>query len=155
MKLRTHSFSDRRGATVVETAFVLLIALTLTLAIYDYGRYFMMSQLVNNAAREGARQAVANTNTQNTAMIQNTVVQYLANQNFKDSSGNAFSASDVVVLQVNPADGRGNVTRQQLVRRAFRVGHHGPGQCQVYFPFPEIWVSAMDRKASRHRRDVE
>ena len=105
MKLRTHSFSDRRGATVVETAFVLLIALTLTLAIYDYGRYFMMSQLVNNAAREGARQAVANTNTQNTAMIQNTVVQYLANQNFKDSSGNAFSASDVVVLQVNPATG--------------------------------------------------
>ena len=105
MKLRTHRFSDRRGATVVETAFVLLIALTLTLAIYDYGRYFMLSQLVNNAAREGARQAVANTNTQNTAMIQNTVVQYLANQNFKDSSGNAFSASDVVVLQVNPATG--------------------------------------------------
>ena len=102
MKLRTHCFSDRRGATVVETAFVLLIALTLTLAIYDYGRYFMLSQLVNNAAREGARQAVANTNTQNTAMIQNTVVQYLANQNFKDSSGNAFSASDVVVIQVNP-----------------------------------------------------
>ena len=82
MKLRTHCFSDRRGATVVETAFVLMIALTLTLAIYDYGRYFMLSQLVNNAAREGARQAVANTNTQNTAMIQNTVVQYLANQNF-------------------------------------------------------------------------
>ena len=103
MKLRRNCFSDRRGATVVETAFVLLIPLTLTLAIYDYGRYFMLSQLVNNAAREGARQAVANTNTQNTAMIQNTVVQYLANQNFKDSSGNAFSASDVVVLQVYPA----------------------------------------------------
>jgi len=105
MKLRTHCFSNRRGATVVETAFVLMIALTLTLAIYDYGRYFMLSQLVNNAAREGARQAVANTNTQNTAMIQNTVVQYLANQNLKDSSGNAFSASDVVVIQVNPATG--------------------------------------------------
>ncbi len=103
MKLRTHCFSNRRGATVVETAFVLMIALTLTLAIYDYGRYFMLSQLVNNAAREGARQAVANTNTQNTAIIQNTVVQYLANQNFKDSSGNAFDASDVVVIQVNPA----------------------------------------------------
>jgi Flp pilus assembly protein TadG len=105
MKLRTHCFSQRRGATVVETAFVLLIAVTLTFAIYDYGRYFMLSQLVNNAAREGARQAVANTNTQNTAMIQNTVVQYLANQNYTDSSGNAFNASDVVVLQVNPATG--------------------------------------------------
>src|SRR5208283_5155435 len=102
MIVRTHEFSDRRGVAAVETAFVLSIALTLTLAIYDYGRYFMLSQLVNNAAREGARQAVANTNTQNTSMIQNTVVQYLANQDFTDSSGNAFSASDVVVLQVNP-----------------------------------------------------
>jgi Flp pilus assembly protein TadG len=105
MKFRTHCFSDRRGAVVVETAFVLMIALTLTLAVYDYGRYFMLSQLVDNAAREGARQAVANTNTQNTTMIQNTVVQYLANQKFTDSSGNAFSASDVVVVQVNPVTG--------------------------------------------------
>ncbi len=105
MKLRKQGSSDRRGVVVVETAFVLLIALSLTLAIYDYGRYFMLSQLVNNAAREGARQAVANTNTQNTAMIQNTVVQYLANQNLTDSAGKAFSASDVVVIQVNPATG--------------------------------------------------
>jgi Flp pilus assembly protein TadG len=105
MKPRTHRFSDRRGATVVETAFVLSIASSMTLGIYDYGRYFMLSQLVNNAAREGARQAVANTNTQNTAMIQNTVVEYLANQNFTDSSGKPLSASDVVVIQVNPATG--------------------------------------------------
>ncbi len=103
MKLRTHCFSDRRGVAVVETAFVLMLALSLTLAIYDYGRYFMLSQLVNNAAREGARQAVANTNTQDTAKIQKTVVQYLANQKFTNSSGNPFSASDVVVIQVNPA----------------------------------------------------
>lgn len=106
MKLRAHRFSERRGATAVETAFVMLIAVTLTFAIYEYGRYFMLSQLVNNAAREGARQAVANTNTQNTAMIQATVVNYLANQNYTDSSGNAFSASDVVVVQVNPATGQ-------------------------------------------------
>ncbi len=105
MKLRTQGFSERRGVTVVETAFVLLIALTLTFAIYDFGRYFMLSQLVNNAVREGARQAVATTDTQNTAAIQNTVIQYLASQNFTDSSGNALSASDVVVIQVNPATG--------------------------------------------------
>jgi Flp pilus assembly protein TadG len=105
MRLRTKAPSYRRGATIVETAFVLMIALMLTLAIYDYSRYFMLSQLVTNAAREGARQAVANTNTQNTAMIQNTVVNYLANQNYSDASGNAFGASDVVVLQVNPSTG--------------------------------------------------
>jgi len=48
---------------------------------------------------------VVSTNTQNTAAIQNTVVTYLANQNLTDSSGNPFSASDVVVIQVNPANG--------------------------------------------------
>jgi Flp pilus assembly protein TadG len=96
----------RPGATIVESAVVLLIAMTLTFAIFDYGRYYLLSQLVNNAAREGARLAVANTNTQNTAMIQNAVVQYLANQAVRDTAGNAFTASDVVVMQVNPATGK-------------------------------------------------
>jgi Flp pilus assembly protein TadG len=95
----------RRAATIVETAVVLLIAMTFTFAIFDYGRYFLLSELVNNAAREGARQAVATTNTQNTAAIQATVVQYLANQAYKDSAGKAFTATDVVVMQVNPATG--------------------------------------------------
>jgi Flp pilus assembly protein TadG len=105
MKLRKRGIEDRRGVALVETALVLVAAFIVTFAIYDYGRYFMLSQLVNNAAREGARQAVVNTNTQNTAMIQNTVVQYLAGQTFTDSAGNAFSAADVVVTQVNPATG--------------------------------------------------
>jgi Flp pilus assembly protein TadG len=95
----------RPGATLVETAMVLSVALLMTLAIYEYCRYFMLSELVNNAAREGARLAVATTNTQNTTAIQNTVIQYLANQNLKNTSGNPLSASDVQVYQVNPATG--------------------------------------------------
>ena len=82
MKLSKRGIANRRGVAAVETAIVLVIAVILTFAIYDYSRYFMLSQLVNNAAREGARQAVVNTNTQNTATIQNTVVQYLAGQNY-------------------------------------------------------------------------
>jgi Flp pilus assembly protein TadG len=105
MTRKTHCFPHRPGATLVETACVLLVALTLTFAIFEYGRYFLLSQLVNNAAREGARQAVANTNTQNTAMIQNTVIQYLASQNFSDAAGDAVAASDVLVYQINPATG--------------------------------------------------
>jgi len=90
---------------LVETAIVLSIALTMTMAIFEYSRYFMLSELVNNAAREGARQAVVTTNTQNTATIQNTVFQYLAGQNLTNSSGKPFTASDVLVYQVNPATG--------------------------------------------------
>ena len=105
MKTGKHCFAHRPGATVVETAIVLSVALIVTLAIYEYGRYFMLSELVNNAAREGARLAVATTNTQNTAAIQNTVMQHLANQNLTNTSGNPFSAADVLVYQVNPATG--------------------------------------------------
>ena len=105
MKLRKCGIAGRRGVAVVETTIVLIVAFIMTFAIYDYSRYFMLSQLVNNAAREGARQAVVNTNTQNTTMIQNTVVQYLAGQSLTDSSGGAFSAADVIVTQVNPVTG--------------------------------------------------
>jgi Flp pilus assembly protein TadG len=104
MKVKEHC--DRSGHTIVETAFVLMIALMMTLAIYDYGRYFMLAQMVNEAAREGARQAVSTTNTQNTAAIQATVMTYLFNMGLTNASGKAFSASDVVVQQVNPATGQ-------------------------------------------------
>jgi Flp pilus assembly protein TadG len=105
MKMHKVKSASRSGVTVVETAIVLSVALLLTFAIYDYARYFFLSQLVNNAARAGARVAVANTNSQNTALIQSTVMQYLASQNLTDTSGNAFNAADVVVTQVNPSTG--------------------------------------------------
>jgi Flp pilus assembly protein TadG len=103
--MRFARFGPRRGAALVELTAVLSIALLLSFAIYEYARYFMLSQLVNNAAREGARLAVVSTTTGNTSTIQNTVMTYLANQNLKNSSGKTFTASDVVVQQVNPATG--------------------------------------------------
>ena len=42
----------RRGATIVETAVVLLVAFTFIFAIFEYGRYLMISDMVNNAVRE-------------------------------------------------------------------------------------------------------
>ncbi len=105
MRMRFARFGPRRGAALVELTAVLSIALLLSFAIYEYARYFMLSQLVNNAAREGARLAVVSTTTGNTSTIQNTVMTYLANQNLKNSSGKTFTASDVVVQQVNPATG--------------------------------------------------
>ncbi len=49
---------NRRGAAMVETALVLPIVLLFMFGIFEYGRYFMTMQLLNNAAREGARYAV-------------------------------------------------------------------------------------------------
>lgn len=58
MRIRT---TQRRGATLVEAAFVLPAFLLLLFGIFEYGRFLMTRQLMNNAAREGARWAVMHT----------------------------------------------------------------------------------------------
>ena len=70
----------RRGTTLVETAIAMGACLFFLFGIYEYGRFVMISHLLDNAAREGARQAVANTHTMTTADIQSTVTTYMANQ---------------------------------------------------------------------------
>ena len=48
-----------RGATIVEAAIVLLMLITLVFAAFDFGRAYNVYQVMTNAAREGARYAVA------------------------------------------------------------------------------------------------
>jgi Flp pilus assembly protein TadG len=49
----------RRGTAAVETAFVMIPCCLFMFAIMEYGRVVMVLQAMNNAARTGARQAVA------------------------------------------------------------------------------------------------
>jgi Flp pilus assembly protein TadG len=49
-----------RGQALVEFAFVAPIFLLLLFAIIDFGRYVYYVQILNNAAREGARYAIVN-----------------------------------------------------------------------------------------------
>jgi Flp pilus assembly protein TadG len=58
MLLPTRSRARRSGTTVVETAVVALICLTFMFAIFEYGRYVMVRQVMENAARVGGRVAV-------------------------------------------------------------------------------------------------
>lgn len=51
----------RRGAALVETAFVLVAFLMLLFGVFEYCRMIFTRQLLANAAREGARYAVVNT----------------------------------------------------------------------------------------------
>ena len=48
-----------RGAELVEMAFVVLIFLVLMMGVFEFGRAFNIYQNITNAAREGARFAVA------------------------------------------------------------------------------------------------
>jgi Flp pilus assembly protein TadG len=48
----------RRGTTAVEMAIISAICLAFMFAIFEYGRVVMMQQVMENAARAGARLAV-------------------------------------------------------------------------------------------------
>jgi Flp pilus assembly protein TadG len=56
-----HSRLRRRGVSIVETAFVIGIALLFLCGLMEYARYLMILHTADNAAREGARYAVVHT----------------------------------------------------------------------------------------------
>lgn len=62
-----HVRRQRRGAVMVEAAVVLPFIILMLFGVLEYGRYIMMRQQLTNAAREGARYAVAHTQSQTIA----------------------------------------------------------------------------------------
>jgi Flp pilus assembly protein TadG len=73
---------ERRGATVVETALVFIPLSMFVFAVFEYGWLLMNWNVLNNAAREGCRYALAN-NTDPTlsADVQSTVTTFMAGEN--------------------------------------------------------------------------
>ena len=66
-----------RGVAAVEAAVLLPLALLLTLGTWEVGRMVEVSQILNNAAREGGRAASTGQNTN--SQVQQTVSNYLKN----------------------------------------------------------------------------
>jgi Flp pilus assembly protein TadG len=118
MLLKQAGKGRRRAALTVEFAVCFPVLLMFLLAIFEYGRFLMTRQLLDNAAREGARLASANpgfnfnpstmTSTQHTLTtldIQTTVVNYLAGQPLNNASGQPLAPSDIGVYRANPVSG--------------------------------------------------
>src|SRR5438067_5589374 len=81
MMLPTARQNRRPGAHLVEFAVVSIFFFLILFGILEYGRLVMIINLMDNAAREGARYAVVNTN-QGSSLTANTrgvVVTRLAN----------------------------------------------------------------------------
>ncbi len=109
MRIHTVGGKRRRGATAVETALVVLPLLMLLFGVFEYGRLLMDWNLLNNAAREGCRYAIAN-NTSSTIStdVTNTVTGYMAGRNSSFSgftvtvsgthSGSNYTGNGVNVL---------------------------------------------------------
>lgn len=87
----------RPATTLVETAIVLNVTFLLLFAIFEYGRFVFFRQVLDNAAREGARLAVVSTNSLTTADIEAEVRLRLA--------GQSPSGLAIQVYKINPTTG--------------------------------------------------
>lgn len=107
----------RRGATAVETALVMTLAMSFVLGVFEYCRLLMDLNLLNNAAREGCRYALVN-NTSPTiaADVQKIATSFMAGEissynNFNvtvtgshngvTAAVNSLSAGDLITVTVS------------------------------------------------------
>jgi Flp pilus assembly protein TadG len=100
----------RRGATAVETALVLLPLLMFLFGIFEYGRLMMDWNLLDNAAREGCRYALANnTNSSISSNVQGVVTSFMAGRsssfsNFTVTVSGTHSGVSTPVNNLSPGD---------------------------------------------------
>jgi Flp pilus assembly protein TadG len=90
----------RPGAALVEMAFVMGIFLLFLFGVIEYCRLLFIRQLVQNAAREGARFAVVNGSDTN--LVADTQAQILQRMGGMNTSVSGFNS------QVYLADSSGN-----------------------------------------------
>ncbi|NBO91423.1 MAG: pilus assembly protein [Planctomycetia bacterium] len=102
--MRYRAKNKRGGASVVEFALVAPIFFLLLFGIIEYCRLMFTWQLLNNAAREGARYAVVSTATLTTANIQTYVNNYLAGQGASQLVGYNPS-TNITVFLADPVTG--------------------------------------------------
>jgi Flp pilus assembly protein TadG len=85
----------RNGSTAVEFAMVCPVVLLLLFGIIDYCRLLMTKQVAENAAREGARYALARTDTEQTQLTATQIEDYV-----KFYIGQSGSSLDPATLTV-------------------------------------------------------
>ncbi|MBY0325290.1 MAG: pilus assembly protein [Gemmataceae bacterium] len=80
---------------MVEMAVVLVVFLTMFMGIIEYGRYYFLVQVANNAVRDGARYAVVHTGDGTTDTQVSNVVTTKMNGTENMLSGYAVSVQNV------------------------------------------------------------
>jgi Flp pilus assembly protein TadG len=99
------SGKQRRASASVELAVLAPVLLVLLFGIWEIGRLVQIQQVVDNAAREGARQAARGDLT--SAQVQTAITQYLADAGV-DTTGITFtyvdSSGSPSVTRTSPID---------------------------------------------------
>lgn len=100
MKLKRSIQNRRRGAVLVEMALTLPLFFMVVLGIVEFGRAMMVSQLLTNAAREGARLAILSGNSNED--VSTAVTEFL------ELAANISPGDVTVEIDVTPATGNPN-----------------------------------------------
>ena len=94
----------RRGAVLAETAMVILVFLSFVFGIFEYCRFMMDWNLLNNAAREGCRYAIVNnTSTGVGSGVTTVVTNYMAGEtaSFTNFTASVTGTHNGVATAVN------------------------------------------------------
>ena len=103
MRIRPHDRPRRRpGGVIIDMAFISCICLAFMFAIFEYGRVVMMQQMMENAARAGARTAVVTPTSYETPAAATASVDAVINNNM---AGLPLSNVTITLFQ---ADNAGN-----------------------------------------------
>ena len=129
--------SSRRGTALVEMALVLPIFLMVVLGIIEFGRALMVSQLVTNSAREGARSAMLDGST-NAEVTQDI-------KTFLQDACNVSQDQVTVTVTVTPATGNpdpGNQVANASPRDLINI--------LVQVPFDQVALLSGDYLAGKN-----
>jgi Flp pilus assembly protein TadG len=99
--MRTRLIRNERGAALLETAITIPIILLIAVGIFEFGRAYQTSQVLTNAAREGARIAILSATTDD--QVQTTVVNYMTSGGLPNATTAAVDINRNVGLGTNTA----------------------------------------------------
>jgi len=124
---RTRFRKDERGAALLETAITIPLILLICVGIFEFGRAYQTSQVLTNAAREGARIAILAGVSD--ADVRTTVRGYMA-------SGRLPNAA----------------TADVNINRNVAMGSNSASQITVNYPFQFIVLNPVVRLVSPNSR---
>jgi Flp pilus assembly protein TadG len=105
MKIRLHSAycrnQPRRAVAAVELAVIAPLVAIFLLGLLEVGRIVQVNEILNNAAREGARKASTGINT--FADVQTTVANYLTNAGITNQAGLKVTVYNVTQSNAGPS----------------------------------------------------
>ena len=124
---RTRFRKDERGAALLETAITIPLILLICVGIFEFGRAYQTSQVLTNAAREGARVAILAGVSD--ADVRTTVRGYMASGRLPNAA-----AADV------------------NINRNVALGSSSASQITVNYPFQFIVLNPVVRLVSPNSR---